>query len=144
MYARSGSSLVPQYGERNVRRCARVFAVAVYLWVLGSSAAHSGSSAHTRIHTYTQTPTRAYTQDPGARRQIYLLGNPLLYWTCLLAPPLYLLIGLVLILRKRRGYHDMDDYRFGRCVGVCVADALCVCVCVCVCVRVCVCVCVCE
>lgn len=59
-------------------------------------------------------PWQPTKQDPGTRRQIYLLGNPIIYWMCLFAPPLYLVIGSILAVRARRGYCDMDTYRMGR------------------------------
>eukprot|EP00123_Amoebidium_parasiticum_P016069 comp23272_c0_seq1/m.38092 comp23272_c0_seq1/g.38092 ORF comp23272_c0_seq1/g.38092 comp23272_c0_seq1/m.38092 type:complete len:770 (-) comp23272_c0_seq1:533-2842(-) len=60
----------------------------------------------------------SYWQDANLREQVYLVGNPILWWTCLLAPPLYAMVGLVLAIRHRRQCHDLDKHKMERFVLV--------------------------
>ncbi|KNC74924.1 hypothetical protein SARC_12541, partial [Sphaeroforma arctica JP610] len=53
-------------------------------------------------------------QDGQSGEQIYLLGNPVVYFLCLLCPLLYALVGSVMVLRARRGYQDIDRARSTR------------------------------
>ena len=40
-------------------------------------------------------------------RQVYLVGNPVVWWTSTLAIALYVGIRGILILRAKRGYRDL-------------------------------------
>ncbi|KJE93871.1 mannosyltransferase, variant [Capsaspora owczarzaki ATCC 30864] len=50
----------------------------------------------------------SFWQSAGKRMQVYLLGNPLLYWAFIPMVGIYFMIFGVYIIRTRRGCHDMD------------------------------------
>jgi len=43
------------------------------------------------------------------RKQIYLLGNPFIWWSSTLAAIAYMSVRGLLILRAKRGYRDFDN-----------------------------------
>jgi dolichyl-phosphate-mannose-protein mannosyltransferase len=47
-------------------------------------------------------------------RQIYLIGNPVIWWSSSLAITVYLLFRGFLILRNQRGYRDLRNRKPGR------------------------------
>jgi dolichyl-phosphate-mannose--protein O-mannosyl transferase len=46
--------------------------------------------------------------NPWLAPQVYLMGNPLIFAACLIPPPLYIALGSVLLVRRRRGIRDLD------------------------------------
>lgn len=42
-------------------------------------------------------------------RQVYLMGNPVVWWTSTLAIGIYVFIRGVLILREKRGFRDLHQ-----------------------------------
>ena len=45
-------------------------------------------------------------------RQIYLLGNPMVWWLSTAAVAFYVAVRGLLILRAKRGYKDFDNSKF--------------------------------
>eukprot|EP01134_Creolimax_fragrantissima_P007331 CFRG7331T1 len=50
----------------------------------------------------------SYWQDGSSGQQIYLIGNPVVYFLCFASPLLYVIIGSILAVRARRGYVDLE------------------------------------
>ena len=51
----------------------------------------------------------AYWISPDSNAQIFLLGNPILWWTGTLAVPSFLTILAVVLLRRRRLCYDIPE-----------------------------------
>ena len=63
--------------------------------------------AHTCTHSRT-TLTKALSTCPN-NSQVFLHGNPLIFLSCLLVIPAYVVLGVVFAFRRQRAYMDFDS-----------------------------------
>ncbi|KAK2459324.1 hypothetical protein APHAL10511_008679 [Amanita phalloides] len=76
-------------------------------------------------HTYDSRPDSWPTLRRGINfwvkdhRQIYLIGNPLVWWLSTLSVALYVLVRGFLILRAKRGYRDFDNTKVVKYDSLC-------------------------
>eukprot|EP01137_Pigoraptor_chileana_P024283 Opistho-2@91975 len=64
----------------------------------------------------------SYWQNNGKHVQVYLMGNPLVWWCALPAVAIYFVMGAIYLVRWRRGYRDFEPE--GRRKFILVADFL--------------------
>lgn len=96
---------------------AKFFELQQVMWTTnqGLTERHSFDS---RPHTWPRL-TRGINFWEKDHRQIYLIGNPLVWWTSTLAVGLYALFRGFLILRAQRGYRDFDSTKVNKYDSLC-------------------------